>query len=307
MNLALKSIWSSLVLGAAAGLLGCSESPGPCEFELTFDSTRDGSTEVYAMDLDSLAVRQITDFSEPDIANRFPDWSPDGREIVFVSEDRSGIGDLYIVAADGSDLRRLTSDAARYENPDWAPEGDWIAFEKAKGDDWGLYLVRTDGSELQRIEGKNLYHPSWSPDGERLAIVTGDEPAWFGAVLRLDGAELRRFTPDGLNVGSVRWSPGGTKIAFDAVTGTNLDLFITDEAGSNLQRWTESPAIDARPEWSPDGTELVFHSTRDFGSVHGDGRWDHFELYLLDLETRKIKRLTRNVAFDAHPDWCNAP
>jgi len=306
MKLVLQRIWSPSALGVAVGLLGCSEPPRPCESEVAFDSTRDGSTEVYTLDVDHLVVRQVTDFPESDIANRFPDWSPDGREIVFVSEDSGGIGDLYVVAADGSGLRRLTSDAARYENPAWAPEGDWIAFVKGKREDWSLYLIRPDGSELQRVEGKNLFHPTWSPGGEHLAIVTGDEPDWFGAILDLDEVEPRRFTPEGMNVGSVTWAPDGTAIAFDAVIEQNFDLYIADQDGSNLQRLTESPAIDARPDWSPDGTRLVFHSTRDFGSVHRDGQWDQFELYLLLLKTREIKRLTNNEAFDAHPDWCNS-
>lgn len=287
-------------------MLSCSQQPSACDFAVTFDSSRDGSTEVYTLALDSLAVRQVTDFPRPEIANRFPDWSPGGRELVFVSENSDGVGDLYLIAADGTGLRKLTSDAARYENPAWSPGGEWIAFEKGMGEDWGLYLIRPDGSDLRRVGGRSLFHPSWSPDGRHIAVVTGDESEYYGGVLELDDGLLERLTPDGLNVGSVKWSPDGTSIAFDAVVEDNFDLYIVDNDGSNLRRLTDSSAIDARPEWSPDGTTLLFHSTRDFGSAHGDEQWDHFELYLLDLKTREVQRLTENEAFDGHPDWCSA-
>ena len=271
---------------------------------MVFDSTRDGSTEVYLLDLDTLAVRQITNVSDPEIASRFPDWSPGGSEVVFVREDAHGIGDLYVVEVASSDLRRLTSDPARYKNPAWSLGGDWIAFERAHGEDWHLYLMRPDGSDLRRIEGNNLYQPSWSPGGHHLAVVTGDEVEYYGAVLDFSSSEVRRVTPEGMSVGSVKYSPDGSRIAFDALIDDNFDLFLVGEDGANLQRLTESAAIDARPEWSPDGTKLLFHTTRDFESGHADPRWDDFELYLLDLATRQVERLTENEVFDAHPDWC---
>jgi TolB protein len=140
-----------------------------------------------------------------------------------------------------------------------------------------------------------------------LAVVTGDDDEWFGAILSLEGGDLHRITPEGLIVGSVKWSPKGSRVAFDAVVGTNFDLFVVDESGSNARRLTTSPAIDARPEWSLDDSSLVFHSTRDFGSVYEDGRWKQFELYVLKLDGGTIERLTTNEVFDAHPDWCLAP
>jgi Tol biopolymer transport system component len=102
-----------------------------------------------------------------------------------------------------------------------------------------------------------------------------------------------------------RSRPAGSKLAFDTVSGTNFNHYILDLETSVVNRLTEGSAGDSRPEWSPDMTQLIFDSTRDRGgSVGGAGRWEEFELYVLDLTSRDAERLTTNDSFDAHPDWC---
>jgi TolB protein len=170
-----------------------------------------------------------------------------------------------------------------------------------------LYLIRPDGSSLKRIgpTDVNLFAPSWSPDASRIAVVTGDEDAWVVGVLDLQDGKVGRYVEPGINAGSVKWSPDGSKLAFDAVFETNFDLYILDLETLVVDRLTEGPAVDSRPVWSPDMTQLVFHSTRDRGgSVGGHERWEEFELYVLDLKSRDVQRLTDNDSFDAHPDWC---
>lgn len=277
-----------------------------CDFEIVFDSERGGSNELYVLDLQTLEFQQVTNAAEPEIANRLPDWSPGGREIVYVSQGFDGRGVLSIVSVPGTRPRPLTGDTAVYENPAWSPDGRWIAFEMQHEGQWGLYLIRPDGTELHRIgpRGVNLFHPAWSPDGARLAVVTGDENSWVIGVLdvRLDRLEI--LPSPGPQVGSVKWSPDGGHLAFDGVVGTNFDLYAMAVDGSDLRRLTSGPSVDARPEWSPDGNQLVFHTTRDYGSVGGSERWQEFELYVMDLADGAVRRLTRNNAFDAHPDWC---
>ena len=57
------------------------------------------------------------------------DFSPDGSKIVFES-DRSGSQQLYIMNADGTNVRRLSFGGACYGSPEWSPDGEWIAFTK---------------------------------------------------------------------------------------------------------------------------------------------------------------------------------
>lgn len=303
-------LWSLLIITASTA---CAEqaqrvsTPPACSTQVVFDSDRDGLSEIYVLDILSREVTQLTRRQELGAESRFPDFAPGGRQIVFVSANTQGTGHLFVIGSDGNSLRQLTVDEATYENPAWSPSGEWIAFEKAQHGVWGLYLIRPDGSNLHRIgpEGVTLSHPSWSPDESRIAVVTGSEEAWITGFLDLSRGVLQHITEPGLDVGSVKWSPDGSTLAVDAVSDSNFDLYLLDLQTNALQRLTKNPAIDARPEWSPDGAQLVLHSTRDRGgSVAGQERWEEFELYILDLASGRIERLTENSWFDAHPDWC---
>ena len=274
------------------------------KFEIVFDSERDGSTEVYVLDLDTREVLQLTNSPDLELFSRLPDWSPDGKQIVFVSNRDGGKNNLYIMNADGSNVRQLTHGPGTHGNPAWSPQADVIAFEMEQNGVWRMYLINIDGSGQRPIGPLAAYHPSWSPDGEEIAFITEKESSYVGAIMKSDGTEVREITDIEGGLGSIKLSPDGRRIAFDAVLESNFDIYVMNSDGSNLRRLTDDPAVDARPEWSPDGQEIVFHTTRDYGSVGGSEKWEEFELYVMDLKDLSIRRLTENKTFDAHPDWC---
>lgn len=74
-----------------------------------------------------------------------PDWSPVGEQIVFQSP-QSDSWDLYLVNADRSGRRQVTSDPASEGLPAWSPDGQWIAYVSDKGGNWGIWIIRPDGS-----------------------------------------------------------------------------------------------------------------------------------------------------------------
>ncbi|HEX4601414.1 MAG TPA: BamA/TamA family outer membrane protein [Gemmatimonadales bacterium] len=113
-----------------------------------------------------------------------PAWSPNGKQLVFIGYD-GGLSDLFLVNADGSDLRRLTNDKYADLEPSWSPDGQTIAFTTDRGgatrfDELkfgnlriALYHLQTGAIELlpHMDQGKNI-NPVWAPDGRSLAFVS---------------------------------------------------------------------------------------------------------------------------------------
>jgi Tol biopolymer transport system component len=152
-----------------------------------------------------------------------PDWSPDGAKLVFESSMREG-SDLWMVAIDGSDLRRLTDVRAGRdpcypadaEDPEWSPSGAEIAYvltEYAslscglRGGTSSVYVMRSDGTGSRYVTKGGWADPSgdigavspaWSPDGRMIAFVNELERATDLAVVSSSGGPLRliRHTRD---------------------------------------------------------------------------------------------------------------
>ncbi|HLA44951.1 MAG TPA: hypothetical protein VJZ27_16010, partial [Aggregatilineales bacterium] len=135
------------------------------------------------------AGRQPHQLTTGNFNNYSADWSPDGTQIVFVS-NRDGVESLYVMDSNGDSLRRLTTPSpdAYHATPQWSPDGEWIAFNSYRtplNGEWyrdaydrfpeirttsTVYRIRPDGSEL-KVNAESYVHaqiPEWSPDGQFL-------------------------------------------------------------------------------------------------------------------------------------------
>jgi Tol biopolymer transport system component len=211
------------------------------------------------MNADGSDPRPLTDARQADVE---PVWSPDGTRIAFtrVSPGRSSI---WLMNADGSHARRLTSDqrdAVAYR-PAFSPDGHRIAFTGITYDAIGaenadVWLIGADGRGLQRLTFSPSYDadPAFSPDGRQIAFATGRDGNGEIYTMDVEGHDQRRLTIDpGLDT-TPAYSPDGSRVVFTSNRrGGAGDLWMMDADGSGQTCLTTDAAGDTEPSWTGAG------------------------------------------------------
>ena len=217
-------------------------------------------------------------------------WS----EIAFVSE-RDGNREIYVMGADGTNVRRLTNNRANDRDPAWSPDGMRLAFYSDREGDTDIYVMGADGSGPRNLTNHpaNEYHPTWSPDGMRLAFASDRDGSTEIYAMNNDGSNVQRLTGPGAHSGSPAWSPDGSRIAFNSSRDGNDEIYVMNADGSGQTRLTFSPGNDGFPAWSPDGTQIAFQSNRD----------GHFDVYVINADGSDLRRLTTTGSNDWWPEW----
>ena len=230
----------------------------------------------------------------PKSSDRDPQFSPDGSMIVF-SSNRDRNADLYIMDADGSDQRRITSHPGMDGAPAWSPDGQSLAFHSSRDGNLEIYSIRIDGTGVKRWShdpGLDL-SPSWSPDGKRLFYASDREGGQLRTILLATGQESVHVT--GLeHHNSIRFSPDGSRVAGVVQVDENWEIAIMHPDGSGRRILASHPSRDSSPRWSRDGRRIAFSSKRDASD------WD---IYVVDLDGSHLVRLTTHEGRDFTPEW----
>ncbi|HET9147036.1 MAG TPA: Tol-Pal system beta propeller repeat protein TolB [Acetobacteraceae bacterium] len=176
---------------------------------LLLSVTRGGGAAIMRYDLGSRRMTQLTDASSINVT---PCYSPDGSKIVFNS-DRDGAGNqqLFVMNADGSNVKRISYGNGRYAEPDWSPRGDVIAFTRLGGGGFSIGVMQPDGSGERILSQGYLEEGStFCPNG-RVIMFYRQTPLRVGDLSHLvtidtDGFN-ERITPTPTNATDPSWSP----------------------------------------------------------------------------------------------------
>ncbi len=152
-------------------------------------------------------------------------WSPDGKRLVFLQESYTSPEQfsIFTIAADGSNMQRVTPVGMNVADPDWSPDGKRIVFQSPPDPSehfpQDIYTILADGTGLTQLT-KNLpalpsglegaFHPSWSPDGSEIVFSHFPGSNSNGAslfIMNADGTDLHLLAPTNLDQNAAEWGP----------------------------------------------------------------------------------------------------
>ncbi len=220
-----------------------SPSWSPDGSHLVFESFRDGNLEIYTVNADGSNTTRLT--SDPG-GDSNPIWSPNSNDIVF-SSSRFGNSDLSLTSPSGS-FSTLTTNPGPDNNPAWSPDGSLIAYLEFAGDLTNICLVGRDGLNQHCLNEfpSDFDTPIWSPDGNWIASIEGTSIHLFNI---RDGQDVV-LTQAGVEPhGIPTWSPDGLRLAFQAFTNGNMELYHVLILTKEFTQITSVAGVDGKPVW----------------------------------------------------------
>ena len=130
-------------------------------------------------------------------AETVPRISPNGEQIVFVSNRAGEHRQIWVCNSDGANLRQITSFADRpVGSPRWSPDGRMIAFDSFVEANWQTFVVNADGGQARQLTSGNYPNsrPAWSRDGKSLYFYSPREGGLAIWKIPLEGGQAVRLT-----------------------------------------------------------------------------------------------------------------
>ena len=235
---------------------------------LAFTAQREGKDVLYLLDIPSRKVKKRLDLALDAVTG--PAWSPDDRQIAF-SGTRGGVTDLFVVDANGKNLRALTNDLYGDLQPSWSPDGKRIAFATDRGPPtdfarlqiakWQIAVIDVDTKAVDVFPsqaGLNL-NPVWAPDGGSVAFIS--DRTGVANIFLFDLGDRKHYQLTNVLGGvsaiteyspALTWARGADRMAFTYYENGDYTVWAVDNP-----RALKTVAFEPRPAT---GTGLVLNA-----------------------------------------------
>lgn len=270
---------------------------------MNLDVSPDGQTivfdllgDIYTMPISGGEATNITNSMAWDMQPRF---SPDGRQLVFTS-DQGGGDNIWMMNTDGSDARAVTDEKFRLLNsPAWSPDGEYIVARKhftgmrslGAGEIWLYHKSGGQGVQLNKRpnEQKDLGEPIYTPDGKYVLFSRDSTPGPIFEYSKDSNNQIYEIFAIELATGDIKpWvsgpggavrptpSPDGDSLAFVRRIRADSALFVQDRTSGELTPIYTDLTRDMQETWAihgvytnfawmPDGKDIVFYAQ---GGIH---------------------------------------
>lgn len=226
-------------------------------------------------------------------ANYYPQFSPDGKKIAYLSNQDYDYGSTGLMIYDLKTKKSEGATAPVSTNYSWSPDGKKIIFAKRNSPPslygtvlYDLYEYDIKDEEEKRLtENLRAFSPSYSPDGKSIVFVVNKDGTLNLAMADANGKNVRKLTnyENGEQVYNPKFSPDGKKLVFDFSYEEYRKMASMDIASREIQFLLDEEDIDYRsPVYSKDGKKIYFASNKT----------GIFNIYSFDTDSKDIKQIT---------------
>lgn len=218
-------------------------------------------------------------------------------QIAFAS-NRDGDYEIFVMNADGTNVRQLTFNNVNDDKPSWSKDGTRIAWESEVDGDFEIYVMNNDGTGQTQLTNNavNDYGPAWNPDGSKIAFHSDEDGDVEIFVMNSDGTNRQQVTNNGAGATdrSATWSPDGQELIYYSDETGGRELWRANLDTGAKTRLTNNSFYDGQPDWSLNGTGVIFGSTR---------MDDDSEIYIMRVDGSNVVRMTNVSGIDDDPVW----
>ncbi|HKQ04731.1 MAG TPA: S41 family peptidase [Blastocatellia bacterium] len=209
------------------------------------------------------------------------DLAPSGRRIALTIH-----GEIFTAPTDEGDLRQITNSPWRDKDPQYSPDGKWVAFVSDQSGREEIYIAPADASlqpqKITDIDALKLNF-AWSPGSKEIVFTASDDKLRKYNVDSKQTVELA--TSKYGNIGAPVWSPDGKWIAYAKPDYTRTqDIILISASGGEERKVTFDSSNDINPHFTHDGRKLYFVRTE---AGAGGGGQPSAQLYAVALERQE--------------------
>lgn len=230
-----------------------------------------------------------------------PRFSPNGRRIAF-RRGSNPSSDLYLVAATGGAITRLTRLRSTFGGFDWLPDGSGIVFASDHAGRSALYVLQLADATLTPLDVADATSPDIAAGAWRMTYQLEDWRSALSEVPLQAGAPARAVTSSSGRDEASALSPDGRRVVFVSDRDGSSQLWSLDRASGTVQRLTQHTGVRVDlPAVSPDGERVVY-------ATRSGGRQELWEHRFADGATYRVEAIPASLrsvvyAADGHSLW----
>jgi TolB protein len=252
---------------------GMTGSTGVFSTRIAYVSREGRHYRLVVADSDGHGEQTLLSSNEPIMS---PSWSPDGKQIAYVSFERRRA--MVFTQSLATRQRLLLADFPGSNSaPAWSPDGKQLAVVLTRDGNSQIYHVNSDGSGLHRVtysEGIDT-EPTFSPDGSHLLFTSDRGGSAQIYRVAIEGGMAERLTYEGSNNFSPRYSPDGKSFVFSHFNAGRFYIAVQDFESRQVQVLTQG-GWEKKPSFAPNGKLVLFAAESQgrgiLATVSSDGK-----------------------------------